>query len=93
VAISARWWFIASVSHRGMTSASPLPSLGQIAPKIRPTRFSDLSPRRARSALGPTAGDLTLLADPRLVGEPDSIAPGSTPFSPPISSGRMEKLF
>src|SRR5262249_3759100 len=34
VAISARWRFIASVSHRGMTSAAPLPSLGQIAPKI-----------------------------------------------------------
>ena len=26
--------FIASVSHRGMTSAAPLPSLGQIAPKM-----------------------------------------------------------
>ena len=34
VAISARWRFIASVSQRGMTSAAPLPSLGQIAPKI-----------------------------------------------------------
>jgi hypothetical protein len=26
--------FIASVSQRGMTRAAPLPSLGQIAPKI-----------------------------------------------------------
>ena len=34
VAISARCRFIASVSQRGMTRAAPLPSLGQIAPKI-----------------------------------------------------------
>jgi len=34
VAISARWRFIASVSHRGMMSAAPFPSFGQIAPKI-----------------------------------------------------------
>jgi hypothetical protein len=34
VAISGRWRFIASVLQRGMTRAAPLPSLGQIAPKI-----------------------------------------------------------
>jgi hypothetical protein len=34
VAISARCRFIASVSHRGMMSAAPFPSLGEIAPKI-----------------------------------------------------------
>ena len=34
VAISARCRFIASVSQRGMTRAAPLPSFGQIAPKM-----------------------------------------------------------
>jgi len=34
VAISARCRVIASVSHLGMMRAAPLPSLGQIAPKI-----------------------------------------------------------
>ncbi len=34
LAISARCRFIASVSHRGMMRAAPLPSFGQIAPKI-----------------------------------------------------------
>src|SRR5271169_2442732 len=46
----------------------------------------------ARSALGPTAGDLVFLADARLVGEPNFYAPGSTPFSRPISSKRAGKL-
>ena len=32
---------------------------------------------RTRSALGPAAGDLVLLADPRLVGEPDLYGVGS----------------
>ena len=34
VAISARYRFMASLSHRGKTRAAPLPSLGRIAPKI-----------------------------------------------------------
>ena len=34
VAISARCRFIASVLQAGRTSAAPLPSLGQIAPKM-----------------------------------------------------------
>ena len=32
--ISARWACMAAVSHHGMTSAAPLPFLGQIAPKM-----------------------------------------------------------
>jgi hypothetical protein len=67
-----QWWCIASASHRGMTSAAPLPSLGQIARKIYAAAGTLIFRRAgARSALGPTAGDLVLLADPRLVREPD----------------------
>jgi hypothetical protein len=55
-----------------MTSAAPLPLRGQIAPKIRGRLGSLICGRaRARSTPGPTAGDLVLLADARLVGEPD----------------------
>ena len=47
-----------------------------------------------RAALGPTPGDLVLLADAGLV-RPNqtSTAAGSTPFSRPISSRRAGKLF
>jgi len=64
-AISARCKFIASVLQAGMIKAAPLPSFGQTAPKK--------VPRCAwtGAALGPAAGDLVLLADAGLVGEPD----------------------
>jgi len=68
---SARWRFIASVSQRGMTSAAPLPSLGRPRRRYRPRRFAGPSGARARAAFGPAARDLVLLADTRLVGEPD----------------------
>ncbi len=32
--ISIRCWFMARVSHQGMTKAAALPGLGQIAPKM-----------------------------------------------------------
>jgi len=45
----------------------------------------------ARSALGPTAGDLVLLADPRLVGEPDLYCAGiDALFSPDLFQARGE---
>jgi hypothetical protein len=45
----------------------------------------------ARSALGPTAGDLALLADPRLVGEPDFYCAGiDALFSPDLFQARGE---
>ena len=47
----------------------------------------------ARAALGPTAGDLVLLPDPRLVGEPKFYRAGMMPFSRPISSRRVGRLF
>src|ERR1700692_2480910 len=71
VAISARWRFIASVLQRGMTSAAPLPSLGQIAPKICGGGSLISGSAGPGAALGPTPGDLVLLADACLVGEPD----------------------
>src|SRR5215467_2472382 len=67
-AISARCKFIASVLQAGMIRAAPLPSFGQTAGGSGP-----LVPRCAwtGAALGPAAGDLVLLADAGLVGEPD----------------------
>ena len=45
----------------------------------------------ARSALGPTAGDLVLLADPRLVGEPDLYRAGiDALFAPDLFQARGE---
>jgi len=68
LAISARCRFIASVLQLGRTSAAPLPSFGQMAPK----GGTLVTWRRwARSAPRPSPGDLVLLTDPRLVGEPD----------------------
>ncbi len=56
----------------GMTRAAPLPSWGQIAPKIYASGGSLVfGGARTRAAFGPTAGDLVLLADPSFVGEPD----------------------
>ena len=45
------------------------------------------------AALGPTTGDLVLLADAGLIGEPDFYAVGSMPLSCAISSRRAGKLF
>ncbi len=45
----------------------------------------------ARSALGPTAGNLVLLADPRLVGKPDLYCAGiDALFSTDLSQARGE---
>src|SRR5262245_30744716 len=78
-AISARCKFIASVLQAGMIRAAPLPSFGQTAPQVsvEAVRWSGRAlgrvPRCAwtGAALGPAAGDLVLLADAGLVGEPD----------------------
>lgn len=61
---SARRRRIVSVSQAGRMSAAPSPPFGRIAPKegLR---------RRAACAPGPAPRDLVLLADTRLVGEPD----------------------
>ena len=46
---------------------------------------------RARAALGPTAGDLVLLADARLVGEPDLYRIGSDALlAPDLVQARRE---
>ena len=46
---------------------------------------------RARAALGPSAGDLVLLADARLVGEPDLYRAGiDALFSPDLFQARGE---
>src|SRR5262249_627529 len=79
-AISARCKFIASVLQAGMIRAAPLPSFGRAGPKTWGEAASEggggsgpLVPRCAwtGAALGPAAGDLVLLADAGLVGEPD----------------------
>ena len=59
------------------------------------SRGGSLVRRRAwtRAALGPTAGDLVLLADAASSANQTSMAAGSTPFSRPISSRRAGKLF
>src|SRR5271165_1207133 len=77
-AISARCRLIASVSQPGITSAAPLPCLGRIAPKIEAEGSSLVfGSARTRSLLGLAASHLVLLADPRLVGEPDLHGVGS----------------
>src|SRR5881396_2872946 len=70
-AISARCKFIASVLQAGMIRAAPLPSFGHCTEDVGGS--GPLVPRCAwtGAALGPAAGDLVLLADAGLVGEPD----------------------
>src|SRR6516165_3457494 len=70
-AISARCKFIASVLQAGMIRAAPLPSFGQTAPKCRWKRSVGPAVRLDGCRAWPAAGDLVLLADAGLVGEPD----------------------
>jgi hypothetical protein len=91
--LSARCGLIASVSRRGITSAAPLPSSGQTAPKmqVEAVRWSwgaaGRVPRLARRRV-------ILFFCPIRAWSPNqtSTAPGSTPFSRATSSSTEAKL-
>jgi len=68
---SARNSVVASMLHQGRIKPAALPSLGQMAKDVGGRRALILRGRGARSLLRPAAGDLVLLADTRLVAEPD----------------------
>jgi hypothetical protein len=80
------------VSQRGMTSAAPLASLGLRAEDLGRGGSLIFCGAGVGSALGPAAGDLVLLETRASSANQASIAPGSTPFSRPISSRRVAKL-